>query len=323
MAIRACVGVGVAVVGVAKQGERTRWSALIAGVTLLAGGLAQAARPQSFATPEAAVQALVDASKSGEDSQLLEVMGSAAQPLVESGDPVADRNVHERFVALYDEAHTLVSVSDDRRVLQVGTTGWPFPIPLVKGKAGWFFDVADGKEEVLARRIGQNELDAIQVCLAFADAEHDYLVLNPEHAAPPHYAGKLVSSNAKRDGLYWPTAEGEPPSPLGLAFARATSEGYQLEQGKPTPYHGYYYRILSAQGAHAEGGASDYRVNSQLYGGFALVAYPAVYGNSGAMTFIVNHAEVVFQKDLGKETAVLAKSMQRFDPDASWTKVAP
>jgi Protein of unknown function (DUF2950) len=300
-----------------------RWSARIALLTILAGGVAEAAPPQTYATPEAAVQALVDASRSGEDGQLLALMGSAAQPLVESGDPVADRNVHERFVTLYEEAHTLVSVSDDRRVLQVGTTGWPFPIPLVKGKGGWFFDVADGKEEILARRIGQNELDAIQVCLAFADAEHDYRALNPDHASPPHYAAKLVSSNGKRDGLYWPTAEGEPPSPLGLGFAQATSEGYQFDQGKPTPFHGYYYRILSAQGPHAEGGASDYRAKGQLYGGFALVAYPAVYGNSGMMTFIVNHAEVVFQKDLGKDTAALAKSMQRFDPDASWTKVAP
>ncbi len=300
-----------------------RWMALVALLNVLLGGLAQAAPPQSFATPEAAVQALVDASRSGDDSRLLAVMGSAAEPLVESGDPVADSNVHERFVTLYDEAHTLVSVATDRRVLQVGTTGWPFPIPLVKGKAGWFFDVADGKAEVLARRIGQNELDAIQVCLAFADAEHDYLALNPESAAPPYYASKLISSDGKRDGLYWPTSEGEPPSPLGLAFAQATSEGYLLEQGKPTPYHGYYYRILSAQGPHAAGGAIDYRMGSQLYGGFALVAYPAEYGNSGVMTFIVNHAEVVFQKNLGKDTAALAKSMQRFDPDGSWTKVAP
>jgi hypothetical protein len=297
--------------------QTARGAALVAAVVT---SVAYAGPPQSFATPEAAVQALVEAAKSGEDAKVLAVMGSGAKPLVESGDAVADRNVHERFVTLYDEAHSLIPASDDRRVLQVGTTGWPFPIPLVKGKAGWFFDTADGLREVLARRVGQNELDAIQVCLAIADAERDYVAQNPERATPPHYASKFMSSKGKRDGLYWPTTEGEPLSPLGLAVAEATSEGYKLEQGKPTPFWGYYYRILSAQGPHAEGGAIDYLVKSQLYGGFALVAYPAQYGNSGVMTFITNYAGVVFQKDLGKDTAALAKSMRTFDPEASWTK---
>jgi hypothetical protein len=289
-------------------------------VAALAIGVAHAGPPQYFPTPEAAVQALLEAARSGEDAKVLAVMGSAAKPLVESGDAVADRNVHERFVTLFDEAHSIIPASDDRRVLQVGTTGWPFPIPLVKGKSGWFFDTADGLREVLARRVGQNELDAIQVCLAIADAERDYLQLNPEHAAPAHYAARFFSSTGKRDGLYWPTLEGEPLSPLGSEAAQAAAEGYNLGQGKPTPYHGYYYRILSAQGPHAEGGAIDYAVKGELYGGFALVAYPAQYGNSGVMTFITNYAGVVFQKDLGKDTAALAKSMKTFDPDASWAK---
>jgi hypothetical protein len=288
-----------------------------------AGSLAHAAQPKVFPTVEAAVQALVDASRTGKDSAVVAVLGSEAQSLVSSGDPVADARVHESFVTLYDEAHTLVGVSDDRRILQIGATGWPFPIPLVKGKAGWSFDTAAGKEEILARRIGQNELNAIQACEAFVDAERDYREANPEQASPAHYADRFVSSNGKRDGLYWPTAEGEAPSPLGEGFARATSEGYRFEQGKPAPYHGYFYRILTAQGPHAEGGTIDYRVKGQLYGGFALVAYPAQYGNSGVMTFLVNHNGVVFQKDLGANSAAVAKAMKRFDPDPSWTKLSP
>jgi Protein of unknown function (DUF2950) len=301
----------------------SRQVAQVVLLTALASGLAYAAPAQTFPTPEAAVQALVDAAKSGDDSKVLAVMGASARPLVESGDAVADRNVHEKFVVLYHEAHTLVTVADDKRVLQIGSSGWPFPIPLLKGKAGWFFDISEGKEELLARRIGQNELNAIQVCLAIVDAEHDYVALNPEHAAPARYASKIVSSKGKRDGLYWPTAEGEPLSPLGPGVAHATAEGYNLEQGKPTPYHGYYYQLLSAQGPHAEGGAVDYKFKGQLYGGFALVAYPAEYGNSGVMTFIVNHDGIVFQKNLGKDTAALAKSMKRFDPDSSWTRATP
>jgi hypothetical protein len=297
--------------------QTARGAALVAA---LVTGVAHAGPPQYFPTPEAAVEALLEAAKSGEDAKVLAVMGSGAKPLVESGDAVADRNVHERFVTLYDEAHSIIPASDDRRVLQVGTTGWPFPIPLVKGKSGWFFDTADGLKEVLARRVGQNELDAIQVCLAIADAERDYLKLNPEHATPAHYAGRFFSSTGKRDGLYWPTLEGEPLSPLGSEAAQAAAEGYNFGQGKPAPYHGYYYRILSAQGPHAEGGPIDYKVKGELYGGFALVAYPAEYGNSGVMTFTTNYAGVVFQKDLGKDTASLAKAMKTFDPDASWTK---
>jgi hypothetical protein len=252
---------------------------------------------------------------------VLAVLGSDARSLVESGDAVADAKVHERFVALYDEGHTLVSEGDARRILQIGSTSWPFPIPLVKGKSGWSFDTAAGKQELVARRIGQNELSAIQACQAFGDAQREYLQLNPEKASPSHYADRFVSSKGKRDGLYWPTTEGESPSPLGPAFARASREGYKLQEGKQTPYHGYYYRILTAQGPHAEGGAIDYKAKGTLYGGFAVLAYPAQYGNSGVMTFLVNHDGVVFQKDLGKDTATFVQAMKRFDPDTSWTKV--
>jgi hypothetical protein len=296
-----------------------------ARVALLAacgvGALAQAAAAPSFPTPEAAVQALVDAARTGEDAKVLAVLGGGAKSLVGSGDPVADRNAHERFVGLYEEDHALIAEGDDRRILQIGATQWPFPIPVVKGKAGWSWDTTAGVEELLARRIGQNELNAIQVCLAISDAENEYLALNPQNASPPHYADKFISSKGKRDGLYWPTAEGELPSPLGPGAARATSEGYKLEHGKPSPYHGYLYRILTAQGPHAEGGAVSYLVNGVLYGGFALLGYPAEYRKSGVMTFIVNHHGVVFQKDLGQDTASQAKAMKLFDPDPSWTKV--
>jgi len=298
----------------------SRWTGMVLAACL-AGAEARGAAPQTFPTPEAAVQALIDASKSGDRAKLMAVMGSSAKALVESGDAVADRNAHERFIGLYDEAHTLVAEGDDRQILQVGSTQWPFPIPLVKGKSGWSFDTAAGVEEVLARRIGQNELSAIQVCLAISDAENEYLALNPQNTSPPSYAAKFVSSKGKRDGLYWPDPDGQNPSPLGPGVARATAQGYQVEEGKPTPYHGYYYRLLTAQGPHAEGGAVDYMVKGQLYGGFALVAYPAEYRNSGVMTFIVNHQGMVFQQDLGQDTASKAKAMKRFDPDAGWTKV--
>ena len=298
---------------------------LRAGVAVIAvctvSAPAWAANPQVFPTPEAAVEALVAASRSGESGNIVVVMGSGATKLVESGDAVADRNAHERFVGLYDEAHTLVPEGDARQVLEIGATEWPFPIPLVKGKDGWSFDTTAGVEELLARRIGQNELNAIQVCLAIADAEAEYVVLNPEQAKPPHYAARFVSSPGKKDGLYWPPSETEGESPLGPGVARATSEGYRVEHGKLTPYHGYLYRILTAQGPHAEGGALDYLVKGKLYGGFALVAYPAEYRSSGVMTFLVNHEGVVFQKDLGKDTASMARAMKRYDPDPSWTRV--
>lgn len=297
------------------------WSRLGLLAACGVGSVALAAAPPSYPTPEAAVQALVDAARAGDSAKVVAVLGGGAKPLVESGDAVAEHNAHERFVGLYDEDHALIPEGDDRRILQIGATQWPFPIPVVKGKAGWSWDSSAGVAELLARRIGQNELNAIQVCLAISDAENEYLTLNPQNASPPHYADKFISSTGKRDGLYWPTTEGEPPSPLGPGAARATSEGYKLEQGKPAPFHGYMYRILSAQGPHAEGGAVSYLVKGVLYGGFALVGYPAEYRKSGVMTFIVNHHGVVFQKDLGQDTASKAKAMKAFEPDSTWTQV--
>src|SRR5262244_137952 len=218
-------------------------------------------------------------------------------------------------------SHTLVPSGDTKVVLQIGKDEWPFPIPLIKGSSGWHFDTQAGKEELLNRRIGRNELDVIQVCLAYVDAQREYYVRNPLNAALLQYAPKFISTKGKRDGLYWETAANEPPSPLGPLVAQARREGYKRTAGKSVPYHGYYYKMLTRQGPDAPGGAYDYVVRGKMIGGFALVAYPAQYGSSGIMTFIVNHDGVVYEKDLGPNTASTAQSMTKFNPDKTWKKL--
>lgn len=282
---------------------------------------AAAMSQQHFTTPEEGAQALVAALKTNDTKAQLQVLGRDAGPLIDSGDPVADRGSRERFVQSYEQSHSLVKTADTSAVLQIGTDDWPFPIPLVKDDAGWRFDTAAGEQEIINRRIGRNELAAIQSCLAYADAQREYYARNPQGSSLPHYAQKIASSKGKYDGLYWDTAPNETASPLGPVFARARVQGYTPGQGKPAPYHGYYYRILTAQGADAAGGAYDYMVRGKMIGGFALVAYPAVWNSSGVMTFVVNHDGVVFQKDLGPDTAALAKVMKTFNPDSTWTRV--
>jgi hypothetical protein len=288
----------------------------------LAGiAMGDATRQQSFPSPEAGVQALLEAAKRNDTKSLLQVLGSEAQSFINTGDPVSDQASRARFVQAYEEAHTLVPSGDRRVILQIGQDAWPFPIPLVKNSTRWRFDAKEGKEEILNRRIGRNELDVIQVCLAYVDAQREYYMRNPQRLALPQYATKFMSTPGKRDGLYWATTTDEPPSPLGPLVAQARREGYKRTAGKPIPYHGYYYTILTGQGPHAAGGAYDYRVRGQMIGGFALVAYPAQYGSSGIMTFIVNHDGVVYQKDLGPRTAALAQSMTRFNPDETWKQL--
>jgi hypothetical protein len=277
-----------------------------------------AAKQRSFPTPEEGVQALLEAAQKHDQTTLLAILGPEAKPLVSTGDPVADRESSEHFVKSYEEAHTLVPSGDTKVVLQIGKDEWPFPIPLIKGSAGWRFDTQAGKEELLNRRIGRNELDVIQVCLAYVDAQREYYMRNPLNGALLQYAAKFISTKGKRDGLYWETSADEPPSPLGPLVARARREGYKRAAGKPTPYHGYYYKILTSQGPDAPGGAYDYVVRGKMIGGFALVAYPAQYGSSGIMTFIVNHDGVVYEKDLGPNTAATAQSMTKFNPDKTW-----
>jgi hypothetical protein len=298
--------------------------ALVVGLAVGAPSTACAAasRQEVFATPEAAVDALVAAAKADDEKRLLAIFGAEAKPLLDSGDPVADEATRQRFVAQYDEAHEIVPSTGEAKVLQTGKSGWPFPIPLVPVEGGWRFDTAAGKDEILDRRIGANELSTIQTCLAYVDAQREYHARNPEGDALPQYAQRVSSSAGKRDGLYWETKPDEPPSPLGELFAEARGEGYRPKEGAPIPYHGYYYRILKAQGPSAAGGAYDYVVRGKMIGGFALVAYPAEWGASGVMTFVVNHDGVVYEKDLGPKTAKLAQSMKAFDPDPTWTRVS-
>lgn len=295
----------------------------LAGVMfLMAQGCARrVVEPASFATPDEAVTALVDAAKADSTKKLLAVVGSDGKEIISSGDKVADRQARQKFLTLYEEKHKLVNEKPEMRTLVIGESDWPFPVPLVKGEKGWFFDSEAGREEVLNRRIGANELSAIQVCKAIGDAQREYAMTDPMGNGVHEYAQKFASDPGKRNGLYWPVGDGEELSPLGELAVQAAGEGYKRKKNKPTPYHGYYYRILTAQGPNAPGGALDYVVNGKMTLGFAVVAYPADYDNSGIMTFIMNAEGVVYQRDLGEETEKIAKEMKAFDPDSSWKKV--
>ena len=280
-----------------------------------------AAKQQVFASPDEAVKALVAAARGSDAKALLAVLGAGAKSLLDSGDPVADKERRARFVASYDEAGKVETAGDAKAILITGKDAWPFPIPLVKDSAGWRFDTKAGKDEILNRRIGSNELSTIQSMLAYVDAQRDYYRLNPQQDKLQGYAQKLVSSKGKRDGLYYPTKSGEPLSPLGPLFDAAKAEGYGGTDTKSTAYHGYQYRILKGQGKDAAGGAYDYMAKGQMIGGFALIAWPASYRNSGVMTFIVNHDGVVYEKDLGPDTAAAAGKITRFNPDSGWKKL--
>ena len=272
---------------------------------------------QSYPTPEDAAAALAAAVKSGPGRAILKVLGSAAQDIVSSGDEVADVDIRQRFTSMYEAKHAIKSEGNRKATLMLGPDDFPFPIPLVNTKTGWEFDTAEGRIEVLYRRIGRNELDAIQTSLAFVDAENEYADKDRGGGAGV-YAQRIVSSAGKKDGLFW--RDDSDPSPLGALAAQAASEGYKAEEG-PAPYHGYYFRILKGQGSNAPGGALDYVVKGKMIGGFALIAWPAEYGNSGVMTFLVNHAGTVYQKDLGPRTESIAKRIYLFDPDQTWKKV--
>jgi hypothetical protein len=284
-------------------------------------GLSKSALGQEqFTTPEEAVSALADAAKAQDQNRLLTVLGPDGKVIVSSGDPVADANTLDNFVSAYDAKHALELEGDGSQALIIGNDDWPFPIPLVNKGGKWQFDTRAGVDEILRRRIGRNELAAIQVCLAYVQAQNEYASRDPAGLGSHVYAQRIVSRAGNKDGLYWPTAEGEPPSPLGDLAAKASAEGYKA--GKtPIPYHGYYYHILTRQGPNAPGGTYDYLAKGKMIGGFALIASPAEYGNSGIMTFIVNHDGTVFQKDLGPETHKLARKIESFDPDQTWTRV--
>jgi hypothetical protein len=276
-----------------------------------------------FASPEAGITALVDAVKANDQPMLRGILGPHGKKLISSGDTVADQQSREAFIKAYSEANKLVPEGDQQDVLVIGQDEWPMPIPLVRSPAGWRFDTPQGEKEILTRRIGRNELAAIQVCLAIVDAAQEYATLDVDGDRIPEYAPRFVSTPGKHDGLYWPTAADEPLSPLGPLLAAATREGYTNSVTRPlAPYHGYFYRILTKQGKDAPGGARDYVFNGHMIGGFAVIAYPARYGVSGIMSFMVNQDEVVYEQNLGQNTAAIASKMTIFNPDANWRQVA-
>jgi hypothetical protein len=298
---------------------RDKLACLTAAVILLASASVAGAQ-QSFKSPEDAVAALVSATKDNWPKGVIIVLGRDGADIVSSGDKVADEAIRQKFLAAYDAKHLVQKEGDDKAVMIIGMEDFPFPIPIMRKDNAWRFDTAAGRLEILYRRIGRNELDAIQASLAYVDAQNEYAEKDRIGAGVSTYAQRIVSRPNKKDGLYWPAAQGDDQSPLGELVAQATTQGYSIGGGR-TPYHGYYFKILTQQGQAAPGGAMDYVVNGKMIGGFALVAYPAEYGNSGVMTFLVNHNGVVFQKDLGKRTEKLAERMTSFNPNQTWTKV--
>jgi hypothetical protein len=276
----------------------------------------------TFATPDDASNALLAAAKSGDHDALLAIFGPDSKEVLFSGDEVQDKNSGEAFVAGYGVMHRWRKMPDDGQILLVGADNFPFPIPLKKNAGGqWYFDTAAGKEEVLNRRIGRNELAIIDVCEAAVDAQGEYYSKPHDGQPAKLFAAKFISDPGKQNGLYWQSSNGQAPSPLGPLAAFATAEGYTAKPEGHTAFHGYYFRMLKGQSDKAPGGAKDYVVNGKMTGGFAFVAYPAEYGNSGVMTFMINQDGVLLQKDLGKTTTETATAMSVFDPDPSWNIV--
>lgn len=280
-----------------------------------------AAKQKTFSSPEAAVAAFVDALKTNNNKALDAILGRDGKRIVSSGDPVDDKNARARFVAAYEEKNQLNKESAGKAILLVGKNDFPWPIPLVKKGKTWYFDTKEGKEELINRRIGRNELNAIDILREYTAAQREYIRKDWDGDGVYQYALKLASTPGKRDGLYWEAKEGQEESPFGPLVAKAWSEGYQPGKGSPAPYHGYFFRILKAQGSNAKGGAYEYIANGKMVLGFAMIAYPAEYGTSGVMTFIVNQEGVIYEKDLGPDTGKLAGAMTAFDPDPQWKKV--
>jgi hypothetical protein len=296
---------------------------------LFASGCASTSTEASFSSPQAASTAFVDALRADDLDRVEEILGSEGRELLTSGDEVADRSDREDFVAAWDEKHDVL-VTGGEATLLVGPGAWPFPIPLVQSGGEWTFDVERGKDEVLSRRIGRNELATIEVCRAIVDAQREYAEIDHGNGKAV-YAARFRSSSGKQDGLYWPAKEGQDDSPLGPLVAAATAEGYEprkADEGTDDPastrqpYHGYYFRILSAQGDSAPGGAMSYVADGRMTRGFALIAVPATYGNSGIMTFLTDASGIVYQRDLGPDTEKIAAKITAFDPTSEWVLVS-
>jgi Protein of unknown function (DUF2950) len=291
-------------------------------VFLAACGKSDPLSAKRFASPEEAGNALQAAAQADDQNALLVIFGSDSRAMIFSGDPVQDKKVARDFAAAYDAMHRWRQLADGAQVLIVGADNFPFPIPLKKNSAGpWFFDPAAGKNEILARRIGHNELAIIEVCRAVVEAEAEYFSQRHEGERTRQYAMKFLSDPGRQNGLYWKSADGQPASPLGPLVAFATSEGYSTSSGSHPPFHGYSFHLLQGQTSKAPGGARAYMVDGKMTGGFAFVAYPAEYGNSGVMTFINNQDGVLLQKDWGTNTTQTATAMTKFDPDPSWSPV--
>jgi hypothetical protein len=297
---------------------------LLASALFAAGCAKKEAGQASFNSPEEAATAFVGALQKDDTAALRNLLGPETDELISSGDPVADNAAREWFVSAYNAKHSLEADGADSMTMLVGEDAWPMPIPIVKRNDKWYLDGAAGADEIVYRRVGRNELGAIDVCRGFVNAQLDYAAQSHDGDPAGIYALKLISDEGMQNGLYWPTTDEEPASPAGPFVAAAAAEGYRsAEGGARTPYHGYYYRMLYAQGANANGGAKDYFKAGVMTEGFALVAWPADYGSSGVQTFIVNQDGIVFQKDLGEDTAKAVESIQSFDPDSSWIAIAP
>jgi hypothetical protein len=282
--------------------------------------VAQTIHQRSFATPQEAVSALIEAVKSGKIDDVVAFFGADGKDLADSSDPATGRRNRETFTVAAAEGWRLEDQPGGGKVLIIGHEGWPFPVPLVKRASGWQFDTAAGKEEVLDRRIGRNELAVIQVCRTYVAAQRLYSQRAHDGKAAGLYAQRIASSPGKQDGLFWPAERGQKRSPLGDLVAQAAEEGRALKTGAsaPQPFHGYYFKILNAQGASAAGGAKGYLVSGEMSGGFALVAWPVQYDATGVMTFVVNQDGIVYQKDLGPSTAATAGAMTVYDPGTGW-----
>ena len=297
-------------------------AAAIAASALGTSGLIAAPDTQrTFASPEEAVRALADAVKAEKLDEVMAIFGPESQQLVDASDPATGRRNRQVFMAAFKEGWQLIDQAPNHKVLVIGNESWPFPVPLVNEANKWRFDTAAGKEEVIARRIGQNELAAIQTCHAYINAQHRYAQDGHDGKPAGLYATRLRSDPGRQNGLYWPAARGQKLSPLGDLVAEAAAEGRDLEKpAPPAPFHGYYFKILTAQGPKAAGGAKSYVVNGEMSGGFALVAWPSQYDATGVMTFVVNQDGIIRQKDLGPETSTIVGAMTQFNPDASWNE---
>ena len=291
-------------------------------VTLLLAGCfpahsaAQQQGQKTFSSAEDASKALFTATQNNDEKMMLEILGPDANRIVSSGDDTEDSDDRATFVRKYQEMHRLMKEPDGTTTLYIGAENWPTPIPLMNKGRLWYFDTEAGKKEILYRRVGENEMSTIRICQELVAAEKEY-----NSTQGNVYAQKIFSDEGQHNGLYWKVAAGEPPSPIGPLVASAVAEGYvKGRSGPPTPYHGYYFHILTRQGEHAPGGAKSYIANGKMTSGFAFLAYPAEYRSSGVMTFIVTEDGVVYQKDLGKTTDVIAKGIQVYDPDSTWRK---